>query len=251
MDALSVVILAAGKGSRMKSDLPKVLHHVAGRPMILHVVACAGQVVPTHHIHVVVGHQAEKVRQVVSAEYPVNFCLQKHLIGTGDAVKSALPALSKDDTDVVVLYGDVPLIQSNTVVELVSAHRHAKAKVTILAADLDQPAGYGRVLQDRNHRVVAIREDADLSEQERKIKRINTGIYCFDRLFLSRALDSLKPDNQQAEYYLTDVVEIACQKNEKVAVKLLKDPAQALGINTRAELEKTRGLAGSTANELP
>jgi bifunctional UDP-N-acetylglucosamine pyrophosphorylase/glucosamine-1-phosphate N-acetyltransferase/UDP-N-acetylglucosamine pyrophosphorylase len=251
MDALSVIILAAGKGSRMKSDLPKVLHNVAGKPMILHVVACAEQVVPAHHIHVVVGHQAEKVRQAVSAAFPVNFCLQKHLLGTGDAVKCALPSIFRDIRDVVVLYGDVPLIQPDTVVDLVLAHRKNRAKVTVLAADLDQPTGYGRVLQDPFHRVVAIREEADASEDEKKIKRVNTGIYCFDRLFLSQALDLLEPDNHQAEYYLTDVVGIACQKNEKVAVKQLKDPGQALGINTLNELEKTRNLAGSTQNELP
>ncbi len=236
----------------MKSDLPKVLHRVAGKPMILHVVACAGQVVPVHHIHVVVGYQADKVRQAVSAAgYPVNFCLQKRLMGTGDAVKCALPALSSDARDVVVLYGDVPLIQQKTVKDLVSVHRQTRAKVTILAADLDQPGGYGRVLQDRSQRVVAIREDADATEEERKIKRVNTGLYCFDRMFLSQALNSLVPANQQAEYYLTDVVEIACQSNEKVAVKLLKEPSQALGINTRVELEKTRDLAGFMPNELP
>ncbi|MDT8379782.1 MAG: NTP transferase domain-containing protein [Desulfotignum sp.] len=251
MDALSVIILAAGKGSRMKSDLPKVLHKVAGKPMIMHVIDCARQVVPVHQIHVVVGHQAEKVQQAVSSCYPVNFCMQQHLLGTGDAVKCALPALTSEIRDVVVLYGDVPMIQPETVINLVSSHRNSHAKVTILAADLDHPTGYGRVLQDQHNHVMTIREEADASEDEKKIKRINTGIYCFDRRFLTQALDLVKQDNQQAEFYLTDVVGIACRKNEKMAVKMVKDSGQVLGINTLGELEKTRIQAVSMQNELP
>jgi UDP-N-acetylglucosamine diphosphorylase/glucosamine-1-phosphate N-acetyltransferase len=251
MDALSVIILAAGKGSRMKSDLPKVLHKVAGKPMVLHVIACAMQVVPDHHIHVVVGHQAQKVQMAVNAWYHVNFSLQDQLLGTGDAVKCALPALARDVADVVVLYGDVPLIQPETIADLVSTHRGSCAKLTILAADLDNPTGYGRIVQDRDSHVTAIREEADASDQEKKIQRINTGIYCFDRQFLSEALNLLRPDNQQAEYYLTDVVGIACRNNEKIAVKHLKNAHQVLGINTLAELEKAQKLIGRSENELP
>jgi UDP-N-acetylglucosamine pyrophosphorylase len=251
MDALSVIILAAGKGSRMKSDLPKVLHKVAGKPMVLHVIACATQVVPDHHIHVVVGHQAQNVRQAVNACCHVNFSLQKQLLGTGDAVKCALPALAQDVEDVVVLYGDVPLIQPQTVADLVSTHRGACAKVTILAADLDNPTGYGRIIQNKDNHVIAIREETDASDAEKQIQRINTGIYCFDRQFLSEALHLLRPDNQQAEYYLTDVVAIACRNNEKIAVKLLKKAHQALGINTLPELEKAQTLIGQPENELP
>jgi bifunctional UDP-N-acetylglucosamine pyrophosphorylase/glucosamine-1-phosphate N-acetyltransferase/UDP-N-acetylglucosamine pyrophosphorylase len=245
MDALSVIVLAAGKGSRMKSDLPKVLHTVAGKPMILHVIACACQVVPEDHIHVVVGHQSSKVQQAVSACYQVNFSRQRQLLGTGDAVRSALPALSQDVKDVVVLYGDVPLIQPETVKGLVLSHRVSRAKVTVLAADMECPAGYGRIVQDSPGNVIAIREEADASEAEKKIRCVNTGIYCFDRLFLSRAMNLLKPDNQQAEYYLTDVVGIACRENEKVTVKHLADIGQILGINTLDDLEKTRNLADS------
>lgn len=251
MDVLSVIILAAGKGTRMKSDLPKVLHPVAGKPMILHVISCARQVTSDHHIHVVVGHRARKVMQVVNACCHVNFSFQKALLGTGDAVKCAMPALSRDVKDVVILYGDVPLIQPEIVMDLVSTHRTSHAKVTILAADIDNPSGYGRILQDSENDVIGIREEADASDVEKKIQRINTGIYCFDRQFLSDSLDQLKPDNHQAEYYLTDVVGISCQKNEKVAVKVLKDASQVLGVNTLDELEKTRNLHGHLQNELP
>lgn len=251
MDAVSVIILAAGKGTRMNSDLPKVLHPVAGKPMVLHVIACARQVTSDHHIHVVVGHQARKVQQAVTDCYSVNFSLQKTLLGTGDAVKCAIPALAHDVKQVVILYGDVPLIQPETVVDLVSVHRTSRAKVTILAADMDKPFGYGRIICDPLNRVIAIREEADASDEEKKIRRINTGIYCFDRQFLAMALDQLKPDNLQAEYYLTDVVGIASQKNENVAVKVLKDISQVLGVNTPDDLEKTRNLHGRMQNELP
>jgi UDP-N-acetylglucosamine diphosphorylase/glucosamine-1-phosphate N-acetyltransferase len=242
MEGLSVVILAAGKGTRMKSDLPKVLHKVAGKSMVLHVIACARQVAPDHHIHLVVGHQAWKVRQEVNNWFPVNFCIQKQLLGTGDAVKCALSDLSSDVRDILVLYGDVPLIQPETLRELVATHRETEAKVTILAADLDNPTGYGRVVQDGDRSSIDIREEADASDEEKKIQRINTGIYCFNRDFLSLALDLLKPDNHQAEYYLTDVVGIAGKKNAKVTVKLLRDPHQVLGINTLEDLEKARNL---------
>ncbi len=252
MDVLSVIILAAGKGTRMKSDLPKVLHPVAGKPMILHVISCARQVTSDHHIHVVVGHGAQKVKQAVTACYPhVNFSLQKALLGTGDAVKCAMPALADDVKNVVILYGDVPLIQSETVADLVSTHRSYRAKVTILAADMDNPSGYGRIIQDPMNHVVAIREEADASSDEKKIQRVNTGIYCFDRQFLSQALDQLTPDNQQGEYYLTDVVGIACKNNDEVTVKILKDPGQVRGVNTLDDLEKTRDFHRSKQNELP
>lgn len=251
MEGLSVIILAAGKGTRMKSDLPKVLHKVAGKAMVLHVIACARQVVPDHHIHLVIGHQARMVRQVVSDSFKVNFCVQKQLLGTGDAVKCALPGLGRDVRDVLVLYGDVPLVRSETVLDLVSTHRESEAKVTILAADLDNPTGYGRIIQDSGTNSVAIREEADASDEEKKIQRINTGIYCFDREFLSQSLGLLRPDNYQAEYYLTDVVDVACKKNAKVMVTLLREPRQILGINTLKDLEKAQSLIRRTENELP
>lgn len=250
MDALSVIILAAGKGTRMKSDLPKVLHKVAGKSMVHYVIASAMHLT-RDHIHVVVGHQAQKVQKEVSAHFNVHFCLQHALLGTGDAVKSALPHLAAHIRDVVVLCGDVPLIQPRTLVDLVHAHQTSGAVVTVLAADLENPFGYGRIIQDKNQNVVAIREEADASDVERKIQCINTGIYCFNRNFLSRAVDILRPDNRQAEYYLTDVVDIAVTQKEKIAVKKVGDPRQVMGVNTLDELEKARQLIGQMENELP
>jgi UDP-N-acetylglucosamine diphosphorylase/glucosamine-1-phosphate N-acetyltransferase len=250
MDALSVIILAAGKGTRMKSDLPKVLHKVAGKSMVYYVIASAMQLT-RDHIHVVVGHQAQKVEKDVAVHFNVHFCLQQALLGTGDAVKSALPDLAAHIRDVVVLCGDVPLIQPRTLVDLVHAHQTSGAVVTLLAADLENPSGYGRIIQDKNKNVVAIREEADASVVEKTIQRINTGIYCFNRNFLSRAVDMLQPDNRQGEYYLTDVVDIAVKQNEKIAVKTLADPRQIMGVNTLDDLEKARQLIGQMENELP
>jgi UDP-N-acetylglucosamine pyrophosphorylase len=250
MDALGVIILAAGKGTRMKSDRPKVLHKVAGKSMVLHVIAAARQLT-RDHIHVVVGHQASLVRTEISAHYPVHCCVQPQLLGTGDAIKCALPHLAEEIEDILVLYGDVPLIQSGTLVELVSTHRRTNAAITILAADIDNPRGYGRIIQNPAHRVTAIREEADASDAEKKIRRINTGIYCFDRRFLSEAVTRLQPDNRQAEYYLTDVVDIAVRQNKDIALNLLADTRQIMGVNTLEELENARELIDKVKNELP
>ncbi len=250
MDALSVIILAAGKGTRMKSDLPKVLHKVAGKSMLAYVIACAMHVT-RDNIHVVVGHQAEKVRLEVAARFKVDFCLQEQLLGTGDAVKSALPHLAAHIQDVLVLCGDVPLIQPKTLSDLVLAHRSHGAVVTVLAADLENPFGYGRIIQDEEGNMLAIREETDASDTEKKIRRINTGIYCFDRSFLSRAVEQLRPDNRQGEYYLTDVVDIGVKNKEKIAVTVLADHRQVVGINTLDELEKAQDLIGRMENELP
>jgi bifunctional UDP-N-acetylglucosamine pyrophosphorylase/glucosamine-1-phosphate N-acetyltransferase/UDP-N-acetylglucosamine pyrophosphorylase len=176
--------------------------------------------------------------------------MQRQLLGTGDAVKCALPDLSRDVKDVVVLYGDVPLIQPDILMGLVSTHRTSHAKVTILAAELENPTGYGRILQNSENQVIAVREEADASDDEKMIQRINTGIYCFDRRFVSSALNRVTADNRQAEYYLTDVVSIACKDNEKIAVKVLKHPDRIMGVNTLDDLEKTRNLASSVQNEL-
>ncbi|MFO7910961.1 MAG: NTP transferase domain-containing protein [Desulfotignum sp.] len=247
---LGVIILAAGKGTRMKSDLPKVLHKVAGKSMVSYVIACAMHLT-RDHIHVVVGHQARKVRREVSAGFEVDFCVQQQLLGTGDAVKSALPHLAAHIQDVLVLCGDVPLIQPGTLMDMVQTHQSCGAAVTVLATDLENPFGYGRIIQDQEGKMLAIREEADASDAEKKIARVNTGIYCFNRHFLSRAVDLLRPDNRQGEYYLTDVVDIGVKNKEEIAVKVLADHRQVMGINTLDELEKAQNLIRGPENEYP
>lgn len=247
---LGVVILAAGKGTRMKSDLPKVLHKVAGKSMVSYVIACAMHLT-RDHIHVVVGHQGQKVRQEVAARFGVNFCEQQQLLGTGDAVKSALPHLAAHIQDVLVLCGDVPLIQPATLMEMVQAHQSCGAAVTVLATDLENPFGYGRIIQDQDGKMLAVREEADASDAEKKIELVNTGIYCFNRQFLTWAVDLLRPANLQGEYYLTDVVDIGVKNKEKIAVKVLADHRQVMGVNTLDELEKAQNLIRCLENELP
>ncbi|MCF6248564.1 MAG: NTP transferase domain-containing protein [Desulfobacula sp.] len=238
---VGVVILAAGKGSRMKSDIAKVLHKVAGKSMVVHVVECALKIT-RDNIHVVVGHQAQKVKEEVGQFFNVKFALQEKLLGTGDAVKAALPGLTPEVKDLLVLCGDVPLIQEKTLKDLIYCHRQTQAKVTVLATDVDDSTGYGRMIMDAKGNLVDIREEADASGDEKKIKKINAGIYLFDTKFLCSAINALKPDNNQAEYYLTDVVSIAQNQKQKISVITMDDPNQAMGVNTLEQLAKAEHL---------
>jgi UDP-N-acetylglucosamine pyrophosphorylase len=232
---IAVIILAAGKGTRMKSDLAKVLHTVDKKSMVVHVVACASRIAGDN-IHVVVGHQAEKVKQEVGRFFNVCFSRQEQLLGTGDAVKSALPDIADTVSDILVLCGDVPLIRADTLIRLIEGHRKEKAKVTVLATDVEDPTGYGRLITDEQNRLHCIREEADASEAEKDIKKINTGIYCFDKRVLVSAIDSLRPDNNQNEYYLTDVVAFAKKMEHKICVVTMDDPREVTGVNTLEDL---------------
>ena len=238
---VAIIVLAAGKGARMKSDLAKVLHPVAGKSMVLHVLECANRVC-SDHIHVVVGHQAERVRQVVREHYDVRFSMQKQLLGTGDAVKAAIPGINAEVKNVLVLCGDVPLIQEETLKLLIDAHVESGAVATVLAVDVANPKGYGRLLLDDTGNLVAIREEADASDEEKKICKVNSGIFCFEKQFLFSAIDRLKPENNQSEYYLTDIIAIAKNEDRLMSVVTLDDPDQVIGVNTIAELEKAERL---------
>lgn len=238
---MGVVVLAAGKGTRMKSDIAKVLHKVGGKCMILHVIECAIKIAPDN-VHVVVGHQANQVKREINKFFKVKFAVQEQLMGTGDAVKAALPGLKSEIREVLVVSGDVPLIQESTLKNLVENHQTTQAKISVLAVDLEDPTGYGRIVQDEDNNMICIKEETDADEHEKKIKKINTGIYCFDKKFLVSAIDEIKPDNNQAEYYLTDIVEIAQKRHEKIGVISMNDPGQVMGVNTIEELEKAEYL---------
>ena len=238
---VGIIILAAGKGTRMKSDKPKVLHKVAGKSMVMHVIEIAKKI--THdNIHIVVGHKAEDVRDEINKYVKVNFAKQEQLIGTGDAVKSALPGMDPSIKDILVLCGDVPLIQEDTIKELIDKHKENQATVSVLAVDLDDPGGYGRIVLDEFNNMLCIKEEADANAEEKKIKTVNTGIYCFDKNFLVSALEAIKPDNMQAEYYLTDVVEIAQQQSEKIIVVTMNDYRQVIGVNTLEQRQLIESL---------
>lgn len=238
---VGVVILAAGRGTRMDSDIAKVLHKVAGKSMVVHVVECAKKIARDNVI-VVIGHQAQEVKDEVRKFFKVDFAVQEQLLGTGDAVKVAVPVLKPGIKDVLVLCGDVPLIQKDTLQNLMDEHKEKQAKLSVLATDVEDPKGYGRIILDENNNMLCIKEEADANENEKKIKKVNTGIYCFDKELLIYLINEIKPDNNQKEYYLTDVVEIAQKRHEKIAVVTMDDPRQVIGVNTLEELDKAEYL---------
>ncbi|MDD9305136.1 MAG: NTP transferase domain-containing protein [Desulfobacter sp.] len=249
MDDLAIIILAAGKGTRMKSDIAKVLHPVAGKSMINHVITCASALT-RDHIHVVVGHQAEQVKTEVLKSLPVCFAYQEQLLGTGDAVRAALPGIEDSIKSVLVLCGDVPLIRKRTVQDLVNAHIKVKSKLSVVAVKVDTPKGYGRIVIDPQGGLSAIREESDASEAEKHIDLVNSGIYCFDRNFLEAAIRLIENKNSQGEYYLTDLVEIAVSQNVKTLVQQIDEPDQVMGVNTPEELGRAEFLFGQIQNEL-
>lgn len=247
----AVVILAAGLGTRMQSDRAKVLHAVRGAPMILHVVATAVALVPADHVVVVVGHQADTVRRVVSERHPVRFALQAEQLGTGHAVRCALPALPPATADVIILCGDVPMLRPATVDALLAAHRQADNAVTVLAVELQNPTGYGRILHDPEGRVTGIVEEADADADQRALRLVNSGIYCVRCGFLAQALGRVAADNAQGEYYLTDIVAIARQQGRRIGLSVGAVPAEVAGVNTLAQLAAVdaamRAVDGKTA----
>jgi UDP-N-acetylglucosamine diphosphorylase/glucosamine-1-phosphate N-acetyltransferase len=247
---LAIVILAAGKGTRMKSDIPKVLHKVAGKSMVVHVIEAVRNLTQ-NNIFLVVGHQAPLVEAEVSPRFLVNYVKQTSLLGTGDAVKQVLPHLPSKVKQVLVLCGDVPLIQAATLTSVLVTHRTDRAKITVLSVNMQDPSRYGRVVLDASGGVMSIREESDATLQEKQIKIINTGIYCFDRTFLEEAIELIRPDNNQAEFYLTDMVEIARSKREKISVRLMKDSRQVMGVNSPYDLERVESLIQEIENELP
>ena len=231
---LSAIVLAAGKGTRMNSDLAKVLHEVAGRPMVNWVVEhldAAG----CDDIVVVIGHQAD----VVAAVLPegVATAHQHEQRGTGHAAGIGMEALDADVGDtVVVISGDMPLISSESLAALVATHAASDAPVTFLSAVLDEPRAYGRVVRDGLGAVTGIVEERDATPQERAIREVNTSVYAFDASFLRAALGRLRPDNDQGELYLTDTVAVAAADGHRPVAVIVDDPAEAFGVNTVEQL---------------
>lgn len=233
--SLDIVILAAGQGTRMRSALPKVLHPVAGKPMLGHVIDAARQLNP-QGIHVVIGHGAERVQQAFPAE-DLNFVLQTEQLGTGHAVAQALPALSAEK--VLVLYGDVPLIKPATLHQLLQ--QVSEQHLALLTVELPDPTGYGRILRDAQRAVTAIVEHKDATPEQRQIAECNTGILALPRTGLSQWLGRLSNHNAQGEYYLTDVIAMAVADGLQVLTSHPADTMEVQGANDRiqlAELER-------------
>jgi UDP-N-acetylglucosamine diphosphorylase/glucosamine-1-phosphate N-acetyltransferase len=237
----AIIILAAGLGTRMKSNKAKVLHEILGKPMVTHVVETA-QKVAGNDIILVIGHQAEKVRQIVSATHQVLFTVQKEQSGTGHAVMCALSDIPDHARQVIILCGDVPLLTADTILRFLDDHVNANRDLTLLAVEIDNPAGYGRVLIDEHRHVTGIVEEADATEQQKKIKTINTGIYCVKKEFLSESLRKITPDNVQGEFYLTDIVEIGCKEGKVVGMVVGSDYQEFTGINTVQDLIRVESI---------
>ena len=232
---IAVIILAAGMGTRMKSDEAKVLHEIQGKPMILYVVEAAREIAGDDVI-VVVGNQAEEVRAVISDTAELHFAYQEHQLGTGHAVLCALPLIPEHCDHVIILCGDVPLIQPETIAELVADHVNSRRHITLLAVELDNPFGYGRILLDDNQQITAIIEEADATAAQKQIKLINSGIYCIDKAFLLEALPKIRPDNAQGELYLTDIIAVGFKEKRNLGVIVGTHCQQILGINTCQDL---------------
>ncbi len=232
----AVAILAAGKGTRLKSRHPKVLHEVGGKPMLAHVIAAAAQVIPPEDIYVIIGHEADRVREAVAGT-GVHCILQAEQRGTGHALMVAREQLSNYD-HVLVLSGDVPLISANTIAKLRGFHHDKKAAMTVLTAELAHPHEYGRIFRKKNRGDVlqAIVEEKALRPEQRKQKEINSGIYGFRTGPLFRHIERLSTNNAHREYYLTDMAEILGKAGELVVAIAAEDTHEVLGSNTRAEL---------------
>jgi bifunctional UDP-N-acetylglucosamine pyrophosphorylase/glucosamine-1-phosphate N-acetyltransferase len=228
---LSVVILAAGEGKRMKSALPKVLQPLAGRPLLKHVIDTARSLEPAA-VHVVYGHGGERVREALGAE-PVTWTLQSERRGTGHALIQAMPQIP-DDHVVLVLYGDVPLIRRATLLDLLAPG--ARAGLSLLTMRSDDPAGYGRIVRDRRGSVRRIVEEKDASRAQLAIRECNTGVLAAPAGHLRKWLALLEPDNSQGEYYLTDVIALAVKDRVPVQPVVAGEPIEVLGVNDKAQL---------------
>lgn len=238
---LSVIILAAGLGTRMKSDKAKVLHEIKGRPMVSYVVDTAMSVAG-NKIVLVIGHQADLVRETVARQADLRYALQEEQLGTGHAVMCAMNALPVNTRHIVVLCGDVPLLKKRTLQRFVYDHRSHNRTLSILAVRLPDPKGYGRVVQDNQGNVTGIVEEADATLSEKAIQLVNTGIYCIEKSFLETALHQIRADNAQGEYYLTDIVGLANADGRSIGVTQGENADEFLGVNSPEQLKTVEGI---------
>ena len=256
---LSAIVLAAGEGTRMRSQRPKPLHRLCGRAMVLHVLDALAEL-DVERVVVVVGHRAEWVGRTLLEDAPkrlsVALVIQDEQRGTGDATAVGLTGLldetgAGDDQegDVVVLPGDTPLVRPQTIAALVRHHREHQAGATLLTAEVAVADGYGRVVRGKDGGVVRVVEDRDATFEERQINEVNTSIYCFRRSVLAPSLRRVRPVNEQGEYYLTDVVEVLSGAGYKVEALAVSDPMEAAGVNDRAQLAVAEAELRDRINE--
>lgn len=243
---LAVIILAAGKSTRMKSEVPKVLHPICGRPVLNYVLDTVKEL-KAEKVVAVLGYKHEEVKKVLPAG--VKAVIQHKLIGTAEAVKVGLSALKGFKGTVLVLYGDTPLLKKDTINKLLKYHNENGVDATLLTAELAKPAGYGRILRDKLTSICGIKEDKDADDFEKDIKEINTGIICFNKQSLSSVLGRIRANNRKKEYYLTDAVTLLYNGGKLVDGIKIADINEALGINSRVELAKANGIMQARINE--
>ncbi len=242
-DELLCLILAAGKGTRMKSDLAKVLHSLCGRPLLSYVVDVARRVGAVRTV-IIVGHQADRVRESVRGG-DLSFVEQREQLGTGHAVRIAREEFREWKGPILILCGDVPLLTPETLEALLLEHRKSGAAVTVLTTVLGDPGSYGRVVKEEGGEVLRIVEARDASEEEKRVREINAGIYCAGGDFLAEAVGEIRNENAQKEYYLTDIVEIARRKGLRVRALVAAFPPEVMGINTPDDLGEAERLVRS------
>ncbi len=234
MRSLAIVILAAGQGKRMKTDLAKVLQPVGGRPMVCYVIQAARELKPERMI-LVVGYQRERVMDVLRGE-GVEFAIQEEQLGTAHALMQTRPVLGHFPGDLMVLCGDTPLLTAETIAGLLERHRTSSARATVLTAFLETPFGYGRILRSPENMLEAIVEEKDATPEQRSIREINTGTYCFRSPLIFDILSEVDQDNLQGEFYLTDGIAILRSRGFPVAAAMAQDSQEVLGVNTEEQL---------------
>ena len=242
------IILAAGKGTRMKSELPKVLHTMFNKPLLGYVIDAVNKTGYINENFIIVGHESEKVEKFVKENYENSKCiLQSPQLGTGDAVNKATPYLKDFDGYVIVVCGDTPLITAETIKNFVEFHDNNHADLTVMSAIFENPKNYGRIIRDKNNKFVAIVEEKDATPEQKAVKEINAGIYCINWKTVSDAFSNLQNNNAQGEYYITDIVKWAVGKNLSVQSYILDNNEEIFGINSKVQLaEATKILNKKT-----
>ena len=246
-NSIHAIVLAAGKGTRMKSDLAKVLHPVFFAPMICHVLDTVRHLAPAETV-VVTGHQAERVEEVL-ASYSVTFARQREQLGTGHAVLSAEESLHGKSGVVLILCGDTPLIRPATLQAMVESHLRQQSTLSVMTTIVPDPTHYGRIVANAESGIERIVEEKDASEAERAILEVNAGIYCVDLAFLFAALKQVGTDNKQGEVYLTDIVSIARRQGLAVGRFVCPDPLEITGVNSRVELARANTTMQQRRNQ--
>lgn len=250
MKKVKTVILAAGKGTRMKSETPKVLHKIFDKELVAYVIDAVKNI--SDENFVIVGHQADKVEAFVKNYSEISTCLlQEPQLGTGDAVNKAYKNLENYDGEVLILCGDTPLITEETLTKFIDAHRNENAQLSVMSAIFENPFGYGRIIRDENDNLKMIVEQKDATDEQKAVKEVNTGIYCLNWQKIKSAFSQLKCNNSQGEYYLTDIVSWAVDNGLKVKSYVLEDNDEIYGINSKANLaEASKFLNKKTVEKL-